>query len=368
MAKKNDKMPKLAKKMVLVTGAAGCVGTLLVRDLCEAGYRVRAVDRPGVKFVLPDGCDCEKIEFDLAQEDLPEGLMTGVDAVFHLAAIVDISLKFKVMAPVNLYATVRLYEAAKLAGVQYFQFYSTAAAYQFQDRPIREDDPLWAPNDYVKTKVMAEDFLKAQAGGPVVNIIRPGLIFGPRGSVLAASYAASLCMLSYVLPAFPNLTGGPRSNYVHAADLAGASLFLYEKPAKHGEAFTIANSDPVGFFDVLRITAKAVGIRILPGEVPYPPISVMKLSMLPVKVLPIIEALNLVDINAYKILCKLKGIGKSPLTPQVDKEALIYALNDMMLDNGKIRALGYEFKYPMFEEAWAETVEWYKQNQWLPCK
>lgn len=368
MAKKNDKMPETAKKLAVVTGAAGGVGALLVAELCKAGYRVRAVDRPGVDFVLPSDCDCEKVELDLTQESWPADLMQGADAVFHLAAIVDISLKFRVMAPVNLYATVRMYEAAKQAGVKYFQFYSTAAAYRFQDRPIREDDPLWAPNDYVKTKVMAEDFLKAQVGGPLVNIIRPGLIFGPRGRVLAASYAALLCMLSYVLPAFPNLTGGPRSNYVHAADLAGASLFLYEHPAKHGEAFTVANSDPVGFFDVLRITARAVGMKILPLAIPYPPISIVKLSMLPTKVLPIIEAMNVIDINAYKILCKIKGIGKSPLTPQGDKEALIYGLNDMVLDNGKIRDLGYKFKYPMFEDAWEETIQWYKDNKWLPCK
>jgi len=368
MVKKNDKTPEPLKKLVVVTGAAGCVGSLLVAKLCKAGYRVRAVDRPGAEFILPASGDCEKMEFDLAQEALPAEIVQGADAVFHLAALVDISLKFRVLAPINLYATVRLYEAAKQAGVKYFQFYSSASVYKFQDSPIREDDPLWAPNDYVKTKLMAEDFLKAQVDGPRVNIIRPGLIFGPRGRVLAASYAASLCMLSYVLPAFPNLTGGPRSNYVHAEDLAGASLFLYELPAKNGEVFTVANDDPVGFFDVITMTARAVGMKILPLPIPYPPIPLLKLSLVPAKVLPVIDLLNGIDNNVFKALCKRQGIGDSPLRPQVDKEALDYSVNNLMLDNSRIKNLGYKFKYPKFEEAWSETIAWYKENQWLPCK
>ncbi len=368
MARKTNKKPEPPGKLVVVTGAAGCVGSQLVAELCRAGYRVRAVDRPGARFVLPDGCDCETREYDLAQDVLDPAIVEGADAVFHLAAIVDIGLKFRVLAPINLYATVKLYEAAKQAGVKYFQFYSTGAAYQFQDRPIREDDPLWAPNDYVKTKVMAEDFLKAQSHGPVVNIIRPGLIFGPRGRVLAASYAASICMLSHVLPAFPNLQGGPRSNYVHAADLAGASVFLYEHQAPHGEAFTVANSDPVGFMDVLTITARAVGMRILPLKVPYPPISVLKLSLLPARLLPIINALNVVDINFYNRLCKRMGVYPSPLSPKLDNEAMVYMLKDVLLDNSKIRSAGYELKYPTFADAWTQTIEWYKEHKWLPCK
>ena len=214
---------------------------------------------------------------------------------------------------------------------------------------------------------MAEDFLKVQKRTPRVNIIRPGLVFGPRGRVLAASYAASICMLSKVLPVFPRLQGGPRSNYVHASDLAGASVFLYEHQAPHGEAFTVANNDPVGFFDVLTITARAVGMKIMPVSVPYPPVSLVKASLMPAKMLPVVDVLNAVSIPAYKRLCRSKGIENPPLLPQLDKEALPYTTHDMVLDNGKIRGAGYEFRYPTFKEAWFETIQWYKENRWLPC-
>ncbi len=355
------------KGIVVVTGAGGCVGSHLVEVACRAGYRVRAIDRPGVDIPVPEGCDIEKIFLDLTKTHDYKDVLKDAKGVFHLAALVDIAAPFSIMANINLYPTIELYESAVADNVPYFQFYSTGSVYRVHPGSIKEDDELWTPNDYVRSKLLAEQYLKAQDGKTVVNIIRPGLIFGPRGRVLAAGYAASMCLAKRLFGVFPNLKGGPRTNMIHALDLARASLHLFEHPAPHGEAFNVAMEEAIPFLDVFTITAQILGMKVLPITIEAPPPWVMKQSVKLLNVLPVLDVANVVVQGVYRIVTKMILHGDSPILPRLDKEAMVYAVSDVILDNTKLKSTGFRFKYPEFKRAWEDTIRWYRENRWIPC-
>jgi hypothetical protein len=54
------------------------------------------------------------------------------------------------------------------------------------------------------------------------------------------------------------------------------------------------------------------------------------------------------------------------LSPRIDKESLEFGIQDIIFDASKIKALGFQLKYPRFQKGWKNTVEWYQENHWIP--
>ncbi|WP_433888705.1 NAD-dependent epimerase/dehydratase family protein [Streptomyces sp. CA-111067] len=126
-----------APRTVLLTGAAGGLGTLM-RDLLPAhGYRLRLFD---VRPVEGDTGDAEVITADLADEQALRAAVRGTDAVLHLAGI-SLESTFDKILRANIEGTHRLYEAVRTEGVRRVVFASSNHAVGFTPRP-RGDDPL----------------------------------------------------------------------------------------------------------------------------------------------------------------------------------------------------------------------------------
>lgn len=345
-----------------MTGAAGCVGHYLVRELVSMGYEVTAADLPGSD--IPGGDHVRVMAADLTLQGAPERAVEGCDAVVHAAAIVDIGSDWDVLAPVNVDLTKNLYRAARSAGASHFVFFSTGSAYGPSDRPLDEDAPLLAANDYVRTKIAAEEWLRGQEGGPAVNIIRPSLIFGPRGKVLAGALATVPYLVRLFSDRMVPLTGGPRCNWVHAEDVARAAAFLVKNPQPHGSAFNVANDDPVPVGDVFAVALSAGGLRLAGPQVPYPT-SAVRLLMPLVARDSVMSAVNRLAAALYRRVTRRAGIA-SPLTPKLDKEAFDFAVRDVIFDNSRLKRLGFHYRHPTFAEAWRQTHRWYEENAWVP--
>lgn len=209
--------------VVAVTGAAGRVGTRLLRLLCadEAVERVVAIDvrpppRPAVAL---------KVEYhraDVGAADLAP-LFAGVDAVVHLALVSDTERRRKRGAWVNVDGTRRVLEAATEAGVRQVVLLSSATVYGAWPNnpvPITEEASL-RPNPafaFAVQRAQAEGLLAAwtlAAPGRLAPVLRPVTPLAEDGtSWIASSLAAAAGIRAG--------DDDPPKQFVHLDDLAAA--------------------------------------------------------------------------------------------------------------------------------------------------
>lgn len=154
---------------VLVTGGAGYIGSVLVRQLLLKGYQVRVID--SLKFggdALYDVVQHPNFEFiqgDIRHAADVEKAIAGVDAIAHLAAIVGdpACKKFADEAQeTNWTGSVNLFEAAEKAGVKRFVFASTCSNYGKMPDPesyVTEDSQLNPVSLYAELKVKFEKYI-----------------------------------------------------------------------------------------------------------------------------------------------------------------------------------------------------------------
>lgn len=158
------------KAAVLVTGAAGYVGSAIVRRFAAEGIPVAALDDlstghreavpAGIPFVAGDFSDPASLEKVLA--DVP------CEGVVHCAALslVEESVRFpERYHQMNLVRAQGLVGALARRGVRRFLFSSTAAVYgEPRAVPIDEAHPVAPTNPYGESKAAFEAFLDGEAG------------------------------------------------------------------------------------------------------------------------------------------------------------------------------------------------------------
>jgi nucleoside-diphosphate-sugar epimerase len=253
---------------VLVAGDRGYIGGVLVPFLRAAGH---AVD--GLDLDLYEGCDLGPPEADAGSRpprdirDVTAGELTGYDAVLCLAALSNDplgDLKPAATYSVNLEGTLRLAQAAKLAGVERFLFASSCSLYGAAGSlAVAEDADLCPVTPYGETKVAAERELSLLADDN----------FSPTYLRNATAYGASprlrLDIVVNNLTAVAMTTGevrlesdgSPWRPLVHIEDISGAFLAMLEAPRElvHDEAFNIGRpEDNVQVRDIADMVRNAV--------------------------------------------------------------------------------------------------------------
>lgn len=179
-------------KKVVVTGAAGFIGSTLVDSLLDQGVEVLGVDNfsSGRMEFLKDASNDKR--FELLEHDIYSGSalsdrFVGIDAIFHLAANADV--RFGPNNPSkdleqNTIATHKVLEAARIAGVKKFIFSSTGSVYgEAVGVPTPEDAPFPIQTSlYGASKLACEGMIAAYAEsfGIQAWIFRFVSILGPR--------------------------------------------------------------------------------------------------------------------------------------------------------------------------------------------
>ncbi|MFI1201449.1 NAD-dependent epimerase/dehydratase family protein [Streptomyces sp. NPDC020883] len=145
-----------APRTVLLTGAAGGVGTLMRELLPPYGHQLRLFDRRPIEGE-PDAVTAE-----LADTGALRAAVRGVDAIVHLAGI-SLESSFEQILRANIEGTYRLYEAAREAGVRRVVLASSNHAVGFTPRPpdgsaaIPADTPHRPDTFYGLSKCFGED-------------------------------------------------------------------------------------------------------------------------------------------------------------------------------------------------------------------
>lgn len=172
--------------MILLTGGAGYVGSVLTQKLLDKGYKVRIYDRFFFgRDHLPRHRNLELITGDVRSFDSKN--LFAIDTIVHLAALSnDPTSEFNPEAnlEINYGATKKLAAIAKRAGIRRFIFASSCSVYYepiigSSARLYKEDDSVHPKAPYSYSKWLSENILlsmRSRDFSPV--ILRAGTVYG----------------------------------------------------------------------------------------------------------------------------------------------------------------------------------------------
>jgi nucleoside-diphosphate-sugar epimerase len=259
---------------ILVTGASGFLGGHFVRRLSTDGVPVRATTRLMLRAKhLPA---VQWIQCDLGQEEQLKRALSGVETVFHCAALAGPPGSLKEYEEANVRGTVRLAELAAAAGVRTLVYISSLSVYAspnshkpYLDESGAYDQRAADRGFYTQSKLAAEQALLeyiAEHDSPRIIILRAGTIYGP-GSKLPIG--------RFQLPSpakRPVIAGGRRvpMPLVYVDNLADAMLAAAESDAATGSVYNVVDSAEVDQGEVARTIAKITQDRVRPVFLPYP--------------------------------------------------------------------------------------------------
>jgi nucleoside-diphosphate-sugar epimerase len=169
--------------LVALTGASGFIGSYTAGALKRRGHRVRALVRPTSRRDHIAGAVDEWCVGELHDPQALAGLVAGVDAVVHCGA--DWAALEQGALPNferNVLGTLRLLDAARLAGTTQFLFVSSCAVYHtiLGDRALDENHPTWPQSLYGAYKAAIEPHLMAYhfLHGMNTSSWRPAAVYG----------------------------------------------------------------------------------------------------------------------------------------------------------------------------------------------
>jgi nucleoside-diphosphate-sugar epimerase len=177
---------------VLVTGAAGFVGSHFAPYLARRGFEVRAIDvHPPAQ---PQGSGVDFRVQDIRELQGLAQALEGVDTVFNLASVhLDVHATPVQFESVNVKALEQLIESSAAARVRRVVQVSSVGVYgHVAHPPAAEDAPLNPDNDYERTKAAGELAARkaARRMGVDLVIVRPSWVYGvgcPRTAKLIRS-------------------------------------------------------------------------------------------------------------------------------------------------------------------------------------
>ena len=268
-------------RCVLVTGAAGFIGSHFAVRMCQSYPSVKVVvlDKldycasmrnldacaalPNFKFVQGDICSPDLVRFLLRNE--------GIDTIIHFAAQSHVDNSFgnsMEFTHANIYGTHVLLEASRAAGdavrrfvhVSTDEVYGENELYDCEDDAKHEDATLEPTNPYAASKAAAEMLVKAyrRSYGLPVIVTRCNNVFGPGQYpeklipkvVLLAKRGAKLPIHG---------DGSAKRSYLYVEDVAEAYDAVLHM-GKLGETYNIGTQHEVTVVDVVRMICGVMGV------------------------------------------------------------------------------------------------------------
>jgi nucleoside-diphosphate-sugar epimerase len=248
----------MKSRSVSITGATGFVGWHLAEAFRHAGWRVRAIVRPGGVKPVPD--DIERVEAAFHSATL-SAAMGESDVVVHAAGLtraLDASaFEF------NVSGTRAVVGAVNATGARLVLISSQAAmGTGTVSRPTREDDVPRPLTPYGRSKLAGEAVVRADARTPW-TIIRPTTVYGPRDrQFLPIFRLAARGIFLQVVPAATAFT------FIYVDDLAHGVVLAAEGERASGQTLFLGHPDPLRADDLLRALADVFGRRYRPWHVP----------------------------------------------------------------------------------------------------
>ena len=235
---------------VLITGAAGYIGSVLARLLLNEGYKVVALDRFFFgRRTLPQGCDgIEVVKGDIRW--VGKEIMDGVDAVVDLAALSNDpsgDIDPEKTWDINCFGRLRIAKMAKRAGVRRYVLPSSCSVYGCQNGLVTERSSVKPLTVYAKANYQAEQHILPLASEEFcVVVLRQATVYGlsPRMRFdLAINGMVKGCFLTGRVPTLRD--GSQWRPFIYVRDVARAIQKVLEAPDEmvNGQIFNVGSED-----------------------------------------------------------------------------------------------------------------------------
>jgi len=279
-------------KRILITGAAGFIGSHLSEFLLARGDEVIGLDNfndfydPAIKrrhaASLSEQDGFRLVEGDIRDEELLEQVFTETrpDSVIHLAAMAGVRPSLIDPAhynDVNCTGTARMLEATRKAGIQRFIFGSSSSVYGGNEKvPFTEDDDVSGPvSPYAATKRANElsCYTHHHLYDMDIACLRFFTVYGPRQRPeMAIHKFVRLVEEGQPLPCFGD--GTSERDYTYIEDILDGVVKAHDK-TKGYRIYNLGESQTISLRDLVAAIGRATGKEpqvdwqpMQPGDVP----------------------------------------------------------------------------------------------------
>lgn len=322
------------RPLVLVTGATGAVGPLVVEAFLDRGYRVRTLSTsPPPEGACP--ADVENMTGDVTDPGVAEAAVQGAEVVIHLAALLHVVNPPTALQEryerINVGGTTNVVSAACRTGVKRIVFFSTIAVYGPSLGQILTEEVTPQPATfYARTKLAAEWVVldaKDVAGRPIGVVLRLGAVYGSRIKGNYRKLVRSLARGRFI----PLGNGANRRTLVYDRDAARAALLAAVHPNAAGGVFNVTDGQVHTVNAIIGTLCDALGRR--------PPCLTLPIG--PVR----------------GLACLLeRSAGMCGIRPPIARMTIDTYLEDVAVDGGRFREqLGFVPQYDL-TSGWRETV------------
>ncbi len=260
-------------KNVLVTGADGFIGSHLVELLHQEGLNVRALVQYNSfnswGWLEDAACrdDIEIISGDVRDPAFCQEIVKGVDAVFHLAAL--IAIPYSYAAPdsyvdTNIKGTLNICQAARSHGAKVIHTSTSEVYGTAQYIPIDEKHPLQPQSPYSASKIAADAMAMSFFNSfevPVV-VARPFNTYGPRQSARAVIPT----IITQIASGTKTIKLGdvtPTRDFNYVIDTCRGFLALARCDAADGKTVNIGSGGEISVGDTLNLIKELMGSDVV---------------------------------------------------------------------------------------------------------
>ena len=323
--------------MILVTGAAGHIGNVLVRQLLEKDNKVRALILPGEDTHALDGLNIELVQGNVLDMASLQRAMLGVDFVYHLAGIISIMPgRNELMRSVNIQGTKNILEAAGQCRVKRVLYTSSIHALSRNCEGVIDEnipfDPHNPAGEYDRTKAEASvAVLEAVRNGLDAVIVCPTGVIGPydyRRSEMGELLREWMQKKTHVL-----IEGA--YDFVDVRDVARGMILAVQK-GRRGEVY-ILSGEQIKLNHMKQLVQKAMGFTTATINIP------LRLARLAAQVSP----------HYYRLTRQ---------TPKFTAYSLETVCGNSVISSAKAkRELGYQ-AHPLIKTI-TDTIQWWRENK-----
>lgn len=330
---------RLKNKTILVTGAAGFIGSHLVRELRRRCGRVVCLVRPGENISRIADLDCRIHTGDLLEKSTLVDAVTGVDYIFHLAAVMG-GVAPKVLFQVNFEGTKNLVEVCREQGVVperiLFASSVTVMGPSGKNQLLDESAPCRPLSVYGKSKLAAEEYLASAENTLPYTIIRLPVVYGP------GSDGGMYIFFKLMSKGLQVNVGTLEATVCFVWDVVQGMIAAAGNPRTRGETYILGEEKTYQLGQIYQTIASILGKRYFTLPLPYFVLHVLSFFM-----------------EIYSKLTKS--------IPVMTREELTMYLKNhyWRYDTRKAsRDFGFQSRYP-FAKGAGITIDWYRQNGYM---